>query len=96
MAGYLAVLATFRNTAEKKEKEIRKYYDESDWDNFTVKVHALKSSARIIGAMELAALAERLENAGKEKDTDLIGKKIAERLQMYDGTVKVLAAPGNI
>ncbi len=94
--GYLAVLATFRNTAEKKEKEIRKYYDESDWDNFTVKVHALKSSARIIGAMELAVLAERLENAGKEKDADLICKKIAEFLQMYDGTVKALADTGNI
>jgi hypothetical protein len=46
--------------------------------------------------MELAVLAERLENAGKEKDADLIGKKIAELLQMYDGTVKALTDTGNI
>ena len=81
--GYLAVLTTFYKTSEDKLTEIQGYYDDSDWENFTVKVHALKSSARIIGAMELSELAERLETAGKEKNIEFIRENVTMMLKMY-------------
>ena len=66
------VLKIFHESIEKKSKEISNYYSDEDWDNYTIKVHALKSSAKLIGAMELAESAEKLEMAGKEKDAEYI------------------------
>ncbi|MBQ9277108.1 MAG: DegV family EDD domain-containing protein [Lachnospiraceae bacterium] len=66
------VLKIFHESIEKKSKEISDYYSDEDWDNYTIKVHALKSSAKLIGAMELAESAEKLEMAGKEKDAEYI------------------------
>ena len=39
---------------------------------YTIKVHALKSSARIIGALELSKEAADLEKAGKDGDKSFI------------------------
>ena len=89
--GYLAVLNTFYKTSGNKLTEIKKYYDDSDWDNFTVKVHALKSSAGIIGAAELSKFAERIEVAGKEKDTETIRRNIQDMLDLYNKTVNELS-----
>jgi HPt (histidine-containing phosphotransfer) domain-containing protein len=51
--------------------------------DYTIRVHALKSSARIIGSMELSALAEKLEKAGKERDMDTIAAQTEKLLKMY-------------
>ncbi len=56
----------------EKYHEIEKYEKDGDLKNYTVKVHALKSSARLIGATTLANEAEALENAGKENNTAYI------------------------
>ncbi|MBR0164496.1 MAG: response regulator [Lachnospiraceae bacterium] len=57
-------LSTFydnlRDTTDAIERSLR----EEDYDNFTIRVHALKSSARLIGAAEISALAARLEECG--------------------------------
>ena len=81
--GYLSVLDTFHRTAERKAAEIREFYNNNDIDNYTVKVHALKSSARIIGASELSELAEQLEKAGKEKNIEFIHEKTDKLLELY-------------
>ena len=69
---FKSVLEIFYNTLEDRTQEIRSYFDNKDFENYTIKVHALKSSARLIGAQELSADCEALEMAGKEKDTDFI------------------------
>jgi HPt (histidine-containing phosphotransfer) domain-containing protein len=48
---------------------------------YTIKVHSLKSSARIIGANDLAALAEKLELAGNANDLDTINANTAKLLE---------------
>ena len=80
---YLSVLGTFRKTAGDKADEIEKLYADGDIENYTIKVHALKSSARIIGADELSEMARRLELAGKEGDTDTISRDTNELLRVY-------------
>ncbi|MCR4807106.1 MAG: response regulator [Lachnospiraceae bacterium] len=81
--GYIAVLTTFHQTAAYKADEIKKMYDSGDIENYTIKVHALKSSARIIGAMELSEMALELEEAGKAGDRDLIDKNTDPLLKKY-------------
>ncbi len=88
--GYLSVLSVFHKTAGVKAEEIKQYYDEKDIENYTIKVHALKSSARIIGAGKLSGLAEELENAGKSNDIIFINKNTSKLLEMYNDINKEL------
>ncbi len=80
---YLSVIRIFHETAGDKADEIRTNYNNKDWKNFTVKVHALKSSARVIGAKELSEAARRLEEAGENTDIDTIDNNIDGLLKLY-------------
>ncbi len=90
--GYLSVLTVFHQTADTKAEEIDKLYREGEIENYTIKVHALKSSARIIGAGKLSRLAEELENAGKKNDVDFIKEHTKQLLTMYRSLDRGLAA----
>lgn len=54
-----------------------------DIQNATIKIHALKSSSRIIGALDLGELAEELEAAGNENNTEKLDERIDELLLRY-------------
>ena len=54
-----------------------------DISNTTVKVHALKSTSRAIGAEELGSLAEKLELAGKSGEEALLDAELAGLLARY-------------
>ncbi|MCR5092969.1 MAG: response regulator [Lachnospiraceae bacterium] len=69
---YLKMLRIFSETVEEKISEIDAFYADKDLQNYTIKVHALKSSAGIIGAQKLREDAQALENAGKAGDTEYI------------------------
>ena len=69
---YMPLLKVFYKSLEDRAGEIERLYAEGNYKDYTIKVHALKSSARIIGADALAEAAQRLEDAGKNGDTEFI------------------------
>ena len=81
--GYISVLTVFHQTAKTKADEIENLFNENGVENYTIKVHALKSSARIIGAGKMSKLAEELEAAGKSGDTQFIADNTGRLLDMY-------------
>ena len=58
-------LQQFYESITKKADEIERMLEEDDFENFTIKVHALKSSARLIGAEALSENARKLEDYGR-------------------------------
>ncbi len=80
---FVKSIKTFFDMLSENHGIIEKAFKESDLETYTIKVHALKSSARIIGASELSRLAEELENAGKAKDLKTIGEKTEGLLELY-------------
>lgn len=66
---YLQTLKVYVGMADKSVKEIRELYGAGDVKNAVIKIHALKSTSRIIGASEIGELAQQLEDAGKAGDT---------------------------
>ncbi len=80
---FYKAIKTFYDTLTEKADEIEKAYNEEDWEFYTIKVHALKSSARIIGAAELSETAERMENAGKSNRIEDIRKETEALLKLY-------------
>ena len=89
--GYLSVLKIYYDGLQTKAEDIQKYYETQDWENYTIQVHSLKSSSRVIGAMELGDMAAELEKAGNEKDLDLIREKTAPLLEKFRALGMVLS-----
>ena len=80
---YLPLLKVFYDSIGDKAGELERFYDENDFGNYTIKVHALKSSARIIGAADLGEKAFNLETAGKEGNIAYILDKHRELITEY-------------
>ncbi len=78
---YLPLLEIFYTSLEEKASEIESFYAAEDYANYTIKVHAIKSSARIIGAVAFGEVAQLLENAGKNKDVAYINEHHAEFME---------------
>ena len=80
---YMSTLRTYLDSASKNADEIEKYWNERDIKNTTIKVHALKSTSRVIGADELGDFAARLEKAGESGDAGTLEREIGTLLAKY-------------
>ena len=69
---YLDLLSDYANSCEDKCKELDSYLNEEDMKNYSILIHSLKSSSRIIGADAVSALAKDLEDASKKNDIDFV------------------------
>ena len=83
VTAYMDALKVFAQSIESNAEEIQRYYDTGDWQNYTTKVHALKSTARVIGAAELSEKARRLEDAGNNCYCDEIETGTGPLLDLY-------------
>ncbi len=83
LESFISVLEIFHRTAEEKADEVEKLCNDGDIENYTIKVHAMKSSARVIGAEELSEMARKLEEAGKQKDIEYISKNTGALLERF-------------
>ena len=80
---YGNALINFYDTIEHNAKIIEDAYNGDDIRLYTVKVHALKTSARIVGANELAKLSEQLEEAGKNNNIEFIKANFEKHINSY-------------
>ncbi|MBR4719052.1 MAG: DegV family EDD domain-containing protein [Lachnospiraceae bacterium] len=69
---YRQVLEMYYESIDKKTDELNELYEAREWYGYRVKVHALKSSSRIIGAGDIADRAQGLENASNAGNSDYI------------------------
>lgn len=92
---YQTIVKEYYRSGYDKYNEIQNAYDSEDWPDYTIKVHALKSSSRQIGALELGDMAEELEKAGKALDMDTINGNtegtLAAFKQLLDNLSKYFA-----
>lgn len=77
---FWAVLMDYYHALPKKIERIDEYEKKEQWKEYTIEVHALKSSSRQIGAMKLSERAKHLEDAGNRKDGDMIHALTGELL----------------
>ena len=77
----VSVLSDYLEAIPDKHKAIADYFKKKDYQNYTILVHALKSSSRLIGATQLSEDAAHLEACGdraKEGDAAAM-QEIAEK-----------------
>lgn len=73
---WLKVTKLFISLIKENSDKIQNYFEANDFQNFTIQVHSLKSSARIIGAESLSQIAAELEQLGRQcQKTDTVSEK---------------------
>ncbi len=88
---YLETLEIYAHNAAESADEIERCRDAGDIKNVVLKLHALKSTSRAIGAEELGALAEKLELAGKADDRQTVFTELEEMLARFRALGAALA-----
>lgn len=87
---YWQTLTEYARMIPKKSQLIAQYKDAGDWRNYTIETHALKSSSKQVGAMELSELAARIEQAGNSDDIGFILAHHDELLEQYRALKPIL------
>lgn len=80
---YLTILEKYFSAIKAKAEVIRSCEESGDIKTYTIEVHALKSSSKQIGAMELSEMAKELEACGNAEDTVAIHEKTPDLLEKY-------------
>ncbi len=80
---YRNLLYDYYEDMDRKVEAIRRFVSERNAKEYTVEVHSLKSSSRMIGATELADKAYELEQCGNREDWDAIIAGTEEVLKEY-------------
>lgn len=93
---YLSALQRFYKSHAGNKSKIEAALAESDIENYTILVHAIKSNAKMIGATDLGTRFEELEMAGKANDKAAIDAKTAPALQAYAELVANLQPLGEM
>lgn len=78
------LLQSFHDNASKNKNDILTSYEAEDYTNYTIYVHALKSTSKMIGALALSEKARLLELAGKEGNIDYIKDSHDEVMELFD------------
>ncbi len=85
------IVREFAKTIPQKTSLIQQYLTEKNWKKYTIEVHALKSFAKQVGALELSDLAAKLEQAGNKNDINFIlanNETMMEKYQAYEPILK--------
>ncbi len=65
---YREILLEYVEELPERVKKLNAFYEAKDWDNYSIVVHALKSSSKTIGAKAFSESAYALEKASKQHD----------------------------
>ena len=93
---YREILQMFCESVNEKKSKIQAAFDSSDWKNYTIYVHALKSNSLSIGGEKCSEAAKQLEHAGKlitsktdiQQGEEYIKAHHAEAMELYDKLVE--------
>ena len=69
---YKELLIKYAKDAKAKHDDMEKSFEENDWENYCIQVHALKSTSKMIGQDRLSEMARLAEDAAKNVDADYI------------------------
>ena len=83
---YIRIAGIFTKNVDTKIAELRQYFDNGDFARLTLEFHGMKSSSASIGSTLLPQIAQELEKAGKEGDTELIKEKFEAFIEQFRDT----------
>ena len=88
--GFYMILAECVLGYKENAALLTELFQKKDWENYVIKIHALKSTMKSIGAMRLSDRARELEFAGKEGRYEVIEKYHQSVLNEYENLMEQL------
>ena len=85
---YLEILRDYAAAYKDTKAALVKSFEEKDWKNYEIKVHALKGTSKTVGALEFSERAKDLEYAAKNGNTALIESEHEGLLDAYGTLVR--------
>lgn len=89
-AALMKTIRIFYRTIDSKADKIEQCLKEGLISDYVIEVHALKSSALLIGAVPLSEAAKELEDYGKQGKTEVLEEKTPDVLTMYRDLKNIL------
>lgn len=87
---YIEMLSDFANEIVLKSDKINKQFREDNLKDFTVTVHGVKGTARMLGFTDLFDKMYAMELAGNREDKEYIDKNLGNVLSAYRGYIPLL------
>lgn len=91
---FISLLGDFYKIIDVKADKIAACVEEHLIRDYTIEVHALKSMARMIGAVDLSERFRQLEEFGKAEDFEAIVRETPEVLSLYRSYQSILEPYG--
>ncbi|MCR5093382.1 MAG: response regulator [Lachnospiraceae bacterium] len=88
---YMEILGSFYEQIDETSEALNRFLREDDIENYVIKVHAVKSTSRTIGADALGERAALLERAGRDGDRQYITANHEAFLAEYRKVRRILA-----
>ena len=88
---YGEILVRFARDAERKAADIEDAFQKEDIRNYQILTHALKSSAKMIGADALSEMARAAEDAAKNRDLACLRKNHRPLMERYRETARQIS-----
>ncbi len=89
-AFYNELLISFAMTSVDRLRELKYFFEERNWPDYNIRVHALKSTAKMIGAERLSELAKAAEEASRDSNTEYLFSHQKELIRTYERTVQLI------
>lgn len=83
VSDYLKVLKIAYDYGEKQLEELERMQKQQDYENYTIKIHSMKSTTMNMGAVELSNMAKAQEMAGREGNYSYIDEHMKPFLAEY-------------
>ena len=87
---YRTLLAEYAYGELEKSHNLQKSYDSENWHDYSIYVHALKSSSKMIGASALSMHAAKLEAAANAADSGTIRTEHNTLMEEYEVVTAVI------
>ena len=88
---YLTLLEQYKKDAVKKKANMAGFLSDGQIGDYTIVVHSLKSTSKMIGVMDLFEKARKLEEASKEGDKAYIDANHEIMIEEYDKMVDAIS-----
>lgn len=86
----MKTIRIFYRTIDSKANKIEQCLKEGLISDYVIEIHALKSSALLIGAVPLSEAAKELEDYGKQGKTEVLEEKTPDVLTLYRDLKNIL------
>ncbi|MCR4793404.1 MAG: response regulator [Lachnospiraceae bacterium] len=89
---YGQLLAEYARNSESKISEVKSLFDSENWHDYSIRVHAIKSTSKMIGAKAVSDMAKQLEDLSKKSDEPSIRRCHPEFLPRYEELLNAINA----